>query len=68
MSTCPKILGIRLLEQKQIRMWIPDQVKAQKKGQHEHRHAIGRGGGMVDEEFVQLCDEVAERVEDAEAR
>jgi len=64
----PKLFGSWLLDRKQIRRRILDLVKAHKENEHEAQRATGRGGGMVDEEFAQLCDEVAERVEDAEAK
>lgn len=67
-GTYPKLFGSWVLDRKQIRKRILALLKAHQANEEGVLRATGRGGGMVDEELAQLCDEVAERVSDAEAR
>ena len=45
-----------------------DIIRLHRDNEQEALRATGRGGGRVDEEFAQLCEEVSERMEEAEAR
>eukprot|EP00963_Diacronema_lutheri_P005412 scaffold424_cov325-Pavlova_lutheri.AAC.2 len=67
-GTYPKLFGSWVLDRKQIRKRILALLKAHRANEEGVLRATGRGGGMVDEELAQLCDEVTERVSDAETR
>ena len=67
-GTHPKLFGSWVLDRKQIRKRILALLKAHRANEEGALRATGRGGGMVDEELAQLCDEVAERVSSAETR
>eukprot|EP00894_Picocystis_sp_ML_P005586 jgi/Pico_ML_1/56103/g1694.t1 len=62
----PKLFGSWDLDRKQVRKRIGALLKAHRANEEGAMRATGRGGGMVDEELVHLCDEVAERVAEAD--
>eukprot|EP00963_Diacronema_lutheri_P000411 scaffold24_cov341-Pavlova_lutheri.AAC.100 len=64
----PKLFGSWDLDRKQVRKRIGALLKAHRANEEGAMRATGRGGGMVDEELAHLCDEVAERVAEADGR
>lgn len=66
-NTYPSLFGAWKMDRKQVRRRIMDLLRMHRDNEQAALRATGRSGGMVDEEFVHLCEEVCERVDEAEA-
>jgi len=66
-SFYPSLFGSWKLERKQVRRRILDLLRAHRENEKAALRATGRSGGVVDEEYAHLCEEVCARFEAAEA-
>eukprot|EP00894_Picocystis_sp_ML_P000400 jgi/Pico_ML_1/50917/g2035.t1 len=64
----PDLFGGWILQRKVVQRRLMDIIRLHRDNEQEALRATGRGGGRVDEELAQLCEEVSERMEEAEAR
>eukprot|EP00963_Diacronema_lutheri_P004576 scaffold346_cov347-Pavlova_lutheri.AAC.59 len=63
----PKLFGGWLLQRRIVRRRLHDILRLHRDNEQEALRATGRGGGRSDEEFVHLCEEVSERMREADA-
>lgn len=66
-SLYPSLFGSWKLERKQVRRRILDVLRAHRENEKAALRATGRSGGVLDEEYAHLCEEVCARFEAAEA-
>lgn len=63
----PSLFSNWKLDRKQVRRRIMDVLRSHRSNEEVARRATGLSGGLVDDEFVSLCDEMCDRLDEAEA-
>lgn len=63
----PSLFANWKLDRKQVRRRIMDVLRSHRSNEEVARRATGLGGGLVDDEFASLCDEMCDRLDEAEA-